>query len=60
MELVAHGECHEFVPCGVKLNLIDPTAPTIMSAQFRKVAVGLPRQVLHAGGTNPFADRACV
>jgi hypothetical protein len=31
-----------------------------MCAQFGNVAVGLPRQLLHAGGTDPFADRACV
>ena len=60
MEFVPHGERHEFVPGGMKLDLVDPTAPAIMSAQFGKVAVGLPRQLLHASGTDPFADRACV
>jgi hypothetical protein len=43
MKFVAHGKCHELVPCGVKLDLIDPTAPAIMCAQFGEVAVGLPR-----------------
>ena len=44
----------------MKLDPVDPTAPAIMCAQFRKVAVGLLRQLLHAGGTDPFADRACL
>ena len=60
MELIAHGEGHQLVPRRMKLDLVDATTPTIMCAQFGKVAIGLSRQLLHAGGTDPFADRACV
>ncbi len=60
MELVPHGKRHELMPRGVKLDLVDPTAPAIMCAQFGKVAVGLSRQLLHASGSDPFADRSCV
>ncbi len=58
MELVAHGEAHQFMPGGMERDLVDAPAPAVMGAQFRQVAVGLPRQILNRLRADMAADRA--
>jgi hypothetical protein len=56
MKFVAHGERHKLVPGRMKLDLIDPAAPAIMRAQFRRMAVGKSGQFLNERRSDALSD----
>jgi hypothetical protein len=44
---MAHGERHQFMPGGMKLDPIDAIAEAVMGPQFRQLAIGQARELLH-------------
>ncbi len=51
---------HQFVPARVELDPVDPVAETVVGLQFRRVAVGQPRQFLHVLFAGQRADRGAA
>src|SRR5439155_22446940 len=41
VQAMAHRHLHQLVPCGMKLDLVEPLAKPIVRAKTRMVAVGL-------------------
>ena len=47
MRLRAEDQSHQFVISGMKFDKVDVVAETVVGLEFRKMPVGLPRQLLH-------------